>query len=303
MSKWVNKTGLNLRAVLLCFVMATAFWFLQAMSRSYNSSIAFPLKIETGKDYMFIGEPQNTVLINISENGWRLFIKNLGYGVDELRVHAGKLSNLQSISGSELERLLTDQVDFKVNFVVNHDIDVNLDEIGQKQVQVLLDSSIMSPDNRIKGEYSIRPAILNVTGATSVTDRLDDTLFLRIKALSEGQNLNDFKININDELPDFVEAIPNELVVNVQLEKKQIKTSYLMLDKRGLPKGVDAPDSIKVSLKAFDINTIKKQARIKVSVKKDSFDALDSTVVLNYTHVPKQVQLTGPVKLKLRANE
>lgn len=70
-----NKTGRKLFAYLVCVMIASVFWFLDALSKDYNTVVTLPVR--------FVNPPQNKILV--SDMPDKLSLRVNGYGFSLLR--------------------------------------------------------------------------------------------------------------------------------------------------------------------------------------------------------------------------
>lgn len=136
----VNKK--NWRAIVLCILAATIFWFLNSLNENYTTNLSFPLKFDYNPEEYIPVEPlPDQLSVNVTGMGWDLFKWSAGLQVSPLVIPLERPSSVKKIVGSTLPALFSEQLeDLRINFVVNDTVYVNIEPKGKRWMSVVIDS-------------------------------------------------------------------------------------------------------------------------------------------------------------------
>src|SRR5690606_22277689 len=132
----------NWKAVVLCFVAATVFWFFNALNKTYTTTISFPLAFEYDEENFVAvsGLPQN-VRLNVTGNGWELFKRSTGVKRESLQIPLERPGEVKKIVGTGLKFSFTNQLNgLEINHVLNDTIYVDLEPKTERWIHVQVDS-------------------------------------------------------------------------------------------------------------------------------------------------------------------
>ncbi len=151
----------NWKAVVLCIVAATVFWFFNALNKNYAASITFPVVFEYNPEqYWPLEKLPPTVRMNVSGTGWELFRRSSGFKVPALTIPLEKPVEVKKIVGSTLPALFASQLEkLQINFVLTDTLRVSFDEKFKRKFTVVLDSvqQYLHPDVGLTSAVTITP--------------------------------------------------------------------------------------------------------------------------------------------------
>lgn len=136
-----NRT--NWKAVSLCFLAATVFWFFNALNKNYSANVRFPLKFEYD-EHKFVSAQAlpNNVYVNVSGNGWDLLRQDLGWKLPAVVIPLERPSEVRKIVGSTLPPLLATQVgNLKVNHIVTDTLYLSIEPKDSVRMKVVIDAA------------------------------------------------------------------------------------------------------------------------------------------------------------------
>lgn len=176
-----NRT--NWKAVSLCFITATIFWFFNSLNKTHTTNIHFPIRFEYDQQkYVPVAALPQQVTLNISGNGWDLFRKYFGLKVPTLSIPLEK-PEAKHIAGSSLLSTLGSQLTtMQINFVVTDSLSIYLDE---KITQKYKLAASLSGITFKKGYGRISPVVIlpdsvALTGPRHLLKKIPDSIVLHL---------------------------------------------------------------------------------------------------------------------------
>lgn len=195
----VNKK--NWKAVALCILAATIFWFLNSLNESYTSNVSFPLTFDYNTEEYIPVEPLPERLnINVTGMGWDLFRRSAGFKIPPLVVPLERPSATRKLVGTAIPALISDQLEgLHLNFVVNDTIYLNIEARARRRISVDIDSI----------EQYIRAGF----GLTSVVTITPDSVLVEgpesmIREMAQSVNLVLDQRNVDDDFEEEIEVLP-----------------------------------------------------------------------------------------------
>lgn len=189
----------NWKAISLCLLTATVFWFFNALNKTYTSNISFPLAFDYDEQYYVPVSPlPREVRLNVTGNGWDLFRRSSGLKVPPLVIPIERPSEVKKIVGSTLPALFSNQLNtLQINFVVTDTIYIDVEPKVKRWLSLTLDSifQYIHEDYGIVSDISIEPDSIFVEGPFSIVTSLHEPYSIK---------LNDR--NIDDDYREIVEV-------------------------------------------------------------------------------------------------
>ena len=211
-----NRT--NWKAVVLCFITATVFWFFNSLNKSHTTTVSFPIQFDYNPQKYVPAEalPQ-LVKLNVTGSGWDLFRKHFGLKVPALVIPLDRPEDRQ-ISGYSLLSSFAGQLsNLKINFVVTDSLQIHLDEKSARTFKLTTNLTGIS----YKKEFGrISPVVIlpdssQLTGPKSIISKMPDSIVLHLKE----KNLNEnFREEVEIALPGSEFIHRNPPLVEVMFE-------------------------------------------------------------------------------------
>ena len=85
-----GKIKLNERASIFffCLVLATCFWFLSSLSKSYTTKLTIPIEyISVNKNFILLEKPLESIEIQVSGSGFELLGEQMSLNRNALQVN------------------------------------------------------------------------------------------------------------------------------------------------------------------------------------------------------------------------
>ncbi|MFN4947531.1 MAG: hypothetical protein ACK5FG_12555, partial [Chryseotalea sp.] len=93
----------NWKAVVLCLLASTVFWFFNALNKTYTTTLTFPIEWQYNTDNFIPVEPlPQTVKINVTGIGWSILRHNFGVKSPALVIPLERPNEVKKIVGSTL---------------------------------------------------------------------------------------------------------------------------------------------------------------------------------------------------------
>jgi YbbR domain-containing protein len=231
----VNKK--NWKAIALCILAATIFWFLDSLNDNYTANVNFPLEFEYNEEAYIPVEPlPDHLTINVSGMGWDLFRRSAGLRVTPLVIPLDRPATVHKIVGSTLPALFSDQLEgLEINFVVNDTIYLNIEPRDRKWLTLRIDSieRFLRPGYGIVSPIRIRPDSVMADGPLSHISELRRSVSLvlehrnidedydeEVEVYVPGRPLITFSppsVNVTFQVEEYVEVTDSVRLVLVNL--------------------------------------------------------------------------------------
>jgi hypothetical protein len=195
----------NWKAVILCVVAATVFWFFNALNKSYSANIRFPIAFEFDEEkYIPVNDLPGHIRLNVSGLGWDLFRRSIGIKLPPLSIPLENPADVKKIVGASLPLLFSSQLEgLQINYVLTDTIHLQIDPKSTRMVYLKLDSveQYLRENFGISGKILIEPGSIMVEGPKSLLEGLPDTVALSLEARNiDKKYSDDIEVKLNSEL-------------------------------------------------------------------------------------------------------
>ncbi len=259
-SGYVNVVNLrnNRRIIvfLICFMIATVMWFLNALSKDYEATITYPVKYSNPPKNRFLADtPPAKMDIDINGRGFTLLrYKLLSFSPVNLDLDA-ITRNIQPKQGKfaiptvTLIGNITEQLssDIKINGISPEIIEVVLDSLISKTVSVILDVNVdFEPQYNLKNPISTNPQNVKITGPTSVLDKIS---VLKTKVVISNKLNSSIQQKIDLIHPGKTTISPENVFLKIDVEKyteKELQVPITAINKPGKARIKLFPSEIKI---------------------------------------------------------
>jgi len=296
----VNKK--NWKAIVLCILAATIFWFLNSLNENYTANVSFPLKFDFDAAYYMPVEPlPDELSINVTGMGWDLFRRSAGLRVSPLVIPLERPASVKKIVGSTLPALFSGQLEgLQLNFVLNDTVYVNIEPKARRWVSLRIDSieQYIRQGYGITGPVSVIPDSVLVEGPVGMVADLSEPVSVKLNTANIDDDFEDeidpsfstplitaspSQVSISFPVEEFVELtdsihlelvnLPSSAQPEMQIEKLPVTLSI----PRSRASGI-AWDSIRavVDLSGFERGNIKTQPRVSGLPPEAELVAIDS---------------------------
>ena len=216
-----NRT--NWKAVSLCFLAATVFWFFNALNKNYATNVRFPLQFEFNQEKFVPSNPlPRDVYVNVSGKGWDLLRKNLGLKLPTLMIPLERPAETKRIVGSTLPPLLANQLgNLKINHIVTDTLYLSIEPKDSLRVKVVIDQGFIT----FKKGYGrtsrivVLPDSIQLQGPKSFLENMADSIVVSLPEKKLSDNFRQaLRIRLNGD--EFIKRSPP--IVEVMFEVGEV---------------------------------------------------------------------------------
>lgn len=243
---------------LICLLIASALWFLNALSKDYSSTISYPVKYVNPPKNLFLSNKLPDKLdLKVDAHGFTLLRHKLSLSFSPIVINLTNITrdirpngDVYAVSSESLVRRISEQVSNEITITdIQPDVlQIEFDSLKTKTVPVRLNvNADFKPQFSYKTPaYSI-PENVNITGPASVLDTINSiqTRFTSFTKVDSGQEKA-----VELILPENVTAVPSKVTLKIEVEKYTEK-------ELNIPIHVDnKPDSVSVKLFPSEIKVL-----------------------------------------------
>lgn len=172
----------NWKAVALCFLTATVFWFFNALNKNYSTNITFPLEFDFDREsYVPVSPLPRQVKLNVTGIGWDLFRRSSGLKVPALVIPLERPADVKKIVA--VPALFAHQLErFNINFVLSDTFRLAIEPILRRSVTLRLDpaSIDIKPGYVRTSEPKLTPDSVELQGPHSIIQSFIEPVLLRL---------------------------------------------------------------------------------------------------------------------------
>lgn len=300
----------DFKAISLCVLTASAIWFFNALNKNYTTRVSYPVVFRTSQQQVVaLTPPPNDLIIEVTGQGWSLFRKSFGIGVEPIVID---LINTMRVKRFDTKKFMPYFVnylkDFKIHAIIPDTLLLEYDKVTTKKVQIsLLPTQISLKEGyQITSQIKITPNQVVFKGANSILNQLSDTLSLQ---------LEDQEIEENYEQTVPLTYFPqNQLLLKPEIEQVKVsfQVDYFVKRNQLIPNqfiNFPTDSSVTISEKSIILHYwLKKEDEnqqfadtIKSIIDFKKKDLADSTIV-PVIYLPKEIKNSSftPSKVKLK---
>ena len=209
----------NWRAVALCLVAATVFWFFNALNKEHTATIAFPLEFQYNQSaFIPVRALPQKVFINITGSGWDLLRKSVGFKVQPLIVTLERPVETKKLPPASMLALAAAQMDqLKINHIASDTLMLSIDRRKTKRVKLFAMGSQFKfkPGFGLSSSIKISPDSVSLEGPLGVLNQIPDSAQVQFQ-----DGLIEDNVNTNGEI-----ILPVSDGVTMDIEKANIRFS------------------------------------------------------------------------------
>jgi hypothetical protein len=299
------------KVVLLCFMAASTFWFLNALNKTYtNIRTSYPLRFVYDEKKLIPLEPlPEHVQINVSGKGWKLLRKSLMLDVRPAEIMVFSLPRQPYLTGSALRPTISGVLDgLQLNFVLTDTVHFNFDRRITRKIPLAVDSArIKTAGNMvIASPIAITPDSVAFDGPASIVNKFPSPFPVKLPIT-----------NIDRSFKRFVPLeYSNDALVKASIPEVEVSfaVSPLIWEEKMLtPVLKNAPAdsllqlfpplvSIRYGYRQSNAAAITPE-QFEVTLNYAHLNPVDSTVAVELTRKPAQVHqaIVQPTRIKIKS--
>lgn len=276
----------NIWAFLVSLILATVFWFLNALNKDLTTTTKIPVNYINAPDGQYLQNiPATEFEIKITGRGFVLLKYKLGLEQDTIALDISHLiRNLVASNGkfyissdaliSEIEPSLDEEI--KIDEIKPYYIAMALDFLNKKRVPVTTDIEInYAPSFNISGNMELTPGIVTVNGVNTSIDTIKSikTKFKKLEKVD-----SDIETELYLIAPAGITLSENKILVKIPVEKFTEKELKIQIGY------INVPENVKLKLFPSEI-TVSFTVGLSAynSIEPDSF-----TLVVDYNSIKGQ---------------
>lgn len=229
----------NWKAVVLCVLAATVFWFFNSLNKRYTTNITFPVDFDYDDENFIAVKPlPSTVRINVTGVGWDLFRRSLGIKIPPLVIplerpaEIKKIPAMPALFAHQMERL-------ELNFVLSDTFHIDLQPRAERWITVRLDANAiqLKEGYRRTSETTIKPDSIYIEGPSALVKSFIEPVYLK---LAERKLDSDYHEDVEVEFVqnDLIERNPPTVEVSFSVDRMVTVKDSVKLSIINYPKGV-----------------------------------------------------------------
>lgn len=236
------KNDKQIVVFLVCLLIATALWFLNALSKDYTTIVSYPVKyVNPPKNQFLANKPPSKFDLKVEAHGFTLLRYKLSLSFSPIVLNLTNLTKdlhpqmgTYTIYGANLIRRISDQVsnEIRISEVQPGSFELVLDSLESKMVPVRFNiTTEFKSEFNLKKPVSAVPNKVKITGPTAIIDTVH-SIETKLKSFSK----IDTDIHKEVELiePENVSVTPKKVELNIEVEKfteKELNIPIKVLNK------------------------------------------------------------------------
>lgn len=227
---------------LLCVLIATALWFLNALEKDYTTTISYPVRYVSPPNHQFLAnKPPEKLDLKVDAHGFTLLRHKLNFSYSPIILNLTNITrNLESNNGTyqvatnTLTRRISSQISNEISLQqINPDIiRIVLDSLKTKTVPVKADVSVdFKPQFNLKTPLQVKPSEVKITGPASLVDTVR---FLLTEKRSFKEVDKTINRNIKLRHPETTTIVPESVQLQIDVERyteKQVRLPIQVINK------------------------------------------------------------------------
>ncbi len=245
---------------LICLVIATVFWFLNALNKQYTVDLRFPVK--------YTNLPKNKILANSPPDEFTLKVNSWGFTILRHKLSMAfspLVFNVNEFTAGQMEnspnsqfRVATRQYINRLSSQVSNELKIidiqpdslhfNFDRLVSKKVKVKpVVSYTLKKQYYVEGPITTEPDSVLISGAESILDTIQ---FVQTKAQQFKELDKNVLRNVPLESSDAYQTEPGRVMLQIPLEEFTEKQVIVPIRVTDVPEQVNVklfPDKAKIS--------------------------------------------------------
>lgn len=236
------KNDKRILVFLVCLLIATVLWFLNALSQDYSTTISYPVKyVNPPKNQFLSNEPPAKLELKVNAHGFTLLRHKLNLSFSPIVLNMTNITrNMESNSGTysirtnTLIRRISDQVSNEITIteILPEYFQIVLDSLKTKTIPVKLDVvTEFDPQFNLKQPISSFPEDVKITGPASI---LDTIFSLKTERKSFRKVNTDIQKELNIIRPNKTTLSPEKVTLKIAVERfteKEMKIPIEVINK------------------------------------------------------------------------
>jgi len=216
------KNNKKFKVVVLCIVVATTFWFFNAMNYRYTTNVRFPLKYNVRSNQLTLTSTvPKRIGINVYGTGWDILKASLGIGYEAYYFNLDTEEEIDIKSSTLMPFISKELAKLKINFIHEKNWKIRTDSILTKKINLIGTIDVQQENSLSLYPPIIEPDSIYVTGPRLYLDSLDQKMVLKVNQIKKSgtQNLDlEIKNQLNPNLKSSIEIVKIKFTIDNKLE-------------------------------------------------------------------------------------
>jgi YbbR domain-containing protein len=301
----VEKLLQNKQAIVfvVCILIASTLWFLNALSKPYSTTISYPVKFVNAPKNQFIANtPVDKLELKVDAYGFTLLRHKLSlslspiiFSISNITSTADANNGVYNISSNQLNRFVSSQIsnEITVREINPEIITLVLDSLKTKEIAVAPNIDLQfKPQFKLKKSVRIQPETAKITGPAAIVDTLSG-IYTEKKVF---ENIDsDFKQVLKLVVADKITIQPELVEVSIEVEKFTEKELNVPITIQNKPENIIVklfPSEVKVNflvgLSEFESIT---PASFVFGVDYESLNSNSNSANITLSRVPENIEM------------
>ncbi len=252
------KNNKQVIAFLVCLLIATTLWFLNALGKDYSTSILYPVKyMNPPKSQFLSNEPPSKLELKVDAHGFTLLRYKLSLSFSPIVLNLNNITqNVESEKGkyyiptSGLLRRVSSQIsnEITVRGILPDILVIELDSLKSKNIPIKPDINLgFKSQFNLKNPINLSPDRVKITGPSNIIDTIQ---FVSTKTLEFADLDHTVERFVDIVHPDKTSINPEKTTLKVEVEKfteKEVKIPVHIINKPQRVKIKLFPSEVKVN--------------------------------------------------------
>ena len=221
------KNDKRIVVFIVCLLIATTLWFLNALSKEYSTTITYPVKYINPPSNQFLSnQPPAKLDFKVNAHGFTLLRNKLNFSFSPIILNLANItkdiepsSNGFRINTNTIVRQISNQVssEITINNIQPEIFYVRLDSLKTKLVPLKTDIKLsFKPQFNLKDSVALNPEQVEITGPAAI---LDTIYFLHTENKTFNKLDAEVSITLNIIHPDKTTINPATTILKIPVEK------------------------------------------------------------------------------------
>ncbi len=241
---------------IICLIISTVLWFINALSKDYSTLISYPVKFINPPENQFLsGNPPKNLDLMVRGKGFLLLqhkifmFSPVTIDISDLIGNSQPDSGGYKVTGRSLTSIVSSQIsnDLILAEIKPEHFTLALDSLTTKTIPVEIELDVeFVPQMNLKNKVTTTPDLVEITGPTIV---LNDINTLKTKVNITNKLSADFQQKIDLLHPEKTTIVPDQVTINIEVEKYTEKEIKIPIEIMNKPVGVNLklfPSEVKV---------------------------------------------------------
>ncbi len=253
------KNDKRIIVFLVCLLIATSLWFLNALSKDFSTSITYPVKYINPPSNQFLSnQPPSEIDIKVNAHGFTLLRNRLNFSFSPIILNLTNITkdiepsaNGYRINTNSIIRQISDQVssEITINNILPEIFYVKLDSLKTKLVPIKTDIKLsFQPQFNLKEPVTLIPEQVEITGPAEILDTIN---FLITEKKTIEKLDAEISMTIKIVHPEKTTLKPANTVLKIPVEKFTEKEILMPIRIKNIPENANIklfPSEIKLTV-------------------------------------------------------